>query len=222
LAKQLGVGEQALKGLNDIDSFPFPPDEKIALRFADAMTRAAGQVDDALFSELRSLFSEPQIVELAGVIGAFNYFNRVNNALRMDITLGDPETLMMRIAELLAMAPPDPAAACDLVIELLLQGRWYGSVGIRAKEGERLVRLAHHGTEASAAQDAEGEAVLRSRATRMGASELIVPIRFGAEPVGIIEIRNNHPGLIDDKDRALVERIAGLLAPHLAAHRPPA
>src|SRR5258706_14537815 len=111
----------------------------------------------------------------------------------MDIPLGDPETLMMRIAELLAMAPPDPAAACDLVIELLLQGRWYGSVGIRAKEGERLVRLAHHGTEASAAQDAEGEAGLRSRGTRKGGWGLMGPIRFGAGAGGFLRIPNNKP-----------------------------
>lgn len=197
MAKQFGVSDQALQGLNDIDSFPFPPDEKAALRFADAMTREGGRVDDPLFDELRRHFSEPQIIEIASVIGVFNYFNRVNNALAMDITLTDPEVLALRIAEALATAPSDPAAACDRAADLLRQGRRYGSVSI---------------TSATPAPNA---------ATRMGDRELIVPVRFGAEPVGIIEIRNDHPGSIDDEDRALVERVAGLLAPILGARRPP-
>jgi len=116
------------------------------------------------------------------------------------------------------MAPPDPAAACDLVIELLASGALVRSVGSR-HGGERLVRLAHHGTEASAAQMRRERRCLRSRATDggFGADR---PDPFRRRAGRHHRIRNNHPGLIDDKDRALVERIAGLLAPPLG--RPPA
>ncbi len=221
MAKQFGVSDQALQGLNNIDTFPFPPDEKAALRFADAMTREAGRVDDGLFDELRRHFSEPQIIEIASVIGTFNYFNRVNNALAMDITLTDPEVLALRIAEALATAPPDPAAACDRVVELLRQGRRYGSVGVLARKGDRLVRLAHRGAEPPAAKDATSATLDPDAVTRMGDRELTVPVHFGAELVGVIEIHNDRPGSIDEEDRILVERVAGLLAPLLGARRPP-
>jgi len=50
------------------------------------MTRDAHSVDDELWAELRRYYDEGQIVELAAAIGLFNYFNRFNDALRMEIT----------------------------------------------------------------------------------------------------------------------------------------
>jgi len=50
------------------------------------MTRDAHQVSDAQFAELRRHFDEDEVVELAAVIGLFNYFNRFNDALRMEPT----------------------------------------------------------------------------------------------------------------------------------------
>jgi len=43
-------------------------------------------VDDQLWAELRRSYDDGQIVELAAAIGLFNYFNRFNDALRMEIT----------------------------------------------------------------------------------------------------------------------------------------
>ncbi len=60
--------------------------EKSALRFAEVMTRDAHRISDEQFSELRGFFQEGEIVELAAVIGLFNYFNRFNDALRMEPT----------------------------------------------------------------------------------------------------------------------------------------
>ncbi len=50
------------------------------------MTRDAHSVDDRLWAELRQHFNEGEIVELAAAIGLFNYFNRFNDALRMEPT----------------------------------------------------------------------------------------------------------------------------------------
>ncbi len=50
------------------------------------MTRDAHTVDDQLWTELRQHFDEGEIVELAAAIGLFNYFNRFNDALRMEPT----------------------------------------------------------------------------------------------------------------------------------------
>ena len=64
----------------------FSPAEKAALRLAERMTRDAHSVDDELWSELQQHYDEGQIVELAAAIGMFNYFNRFNDALRMEPT----------------------------------------------------------------------------------------------------------------------------------------
>lgn len=50
------------------------------------MTRDAHQVSDELWAELRSHFQEGEIIELAAAIGLFNYFNRFNDALKMEPT----------------------------------------------------------------------------------------------------------------------------------------
>lgn len=50
------------------------------------MTLDSNHVDDGLWSALRAHFDEAQIVEIASVIGLFNYFNRFNNALAMEPT----------------------------------------------------------------------------------------------------------------------------------------
>jgi alkylhydroperoxidase family enzyme len=50
------------------------------------MTLDSNKVDEELWLSLRAHFDEGQVVELASVIGLFNYFNRFNNALRMEPT----------------------------------------------------------------------------------------------------------------------------------------
>jgi alkylhydroperoxidase family enzyme len=50
------------------------------------MTREPTRVSDATFAELRRHFDEGEIVEIAAVVGLFNYFNRFNEALRMEPT----------------------------------------------------------------------------------------------------------------------------------------
>ena len=62
------------------------PAEKAALRLAETVTRDAHDVSDEQFAELRSFYSEGEIVELLCAIGLFNYFNRFNNALNMEPT----------------------------------------------------------------------------------------------------------------------------------------
>ncbi len=64
----------------------FTPAEKAAIRLAETVTVDANSVSDEQFAELRSFYSEGEIVELLCSIGLFNYFNRFNNALRMEPT----------------------------------------------------------------------------------------------------------------------------------------
>jgi alkylhydroperoxidase family enzyme len=56
------------------------------LRFAERLTLDSNHVDDQLFADLRQHFDQGEIIELAAAIGLFNYFNRFNNALKMEPT----------------------------------------------------------------------------------------------------------------------------------------
>lgn len=47
------------------------------------MTREASRVSDATFEELRRHFDEGEVIEIACVVGVFNYFNRFNEALHV-------------------------------------------------------------------------------------------------------------------------------------------
>jgi uncharacterized peroxidase-related enzyme len=87
LARNLGWSDDQLAHLADWPSrSDFTPAEKAALRLAETVTRNANAVTDEQFAELRSFYSEGEIVELLCAIGLFNYFNRFNNALQMEPT----------------------------------------------------------------------------------------------------------------------------------------
>lgn len=60
--------------------------EQVALRYAEQLTVDAKRVGDDLWNELRVHFDEAQIVELTAAAGLFNFFNRFNDALQIDIT----------------------------------------------------------------------------------------------------------------------------------------
>jgi len=87
LAKGLGWTDDQLTNLaNWATRNDFTPAEKAALRLAETVTHDAHAVTDEQFAELRGFFSEGEIVELLCAVGLFNYFNRFNNALKMEPT----------------------------------------------------------------------------------------------------------------------------------------
>lgn len=87
LAKGLGWSDDQLSNLAQWQQREdFSPAEKTTLRLAETVTRDAHAVTDEQFAELRSHYSEGEIVELLCAIGLFNYFNRFNNALKMEPT----------------------------------------------------------------------------------------------------------------------------------------
>jgi len=88
LAKRFGASEALLDAMYHIDQHAamFTPAERAALAFAERMTTDAHGVDEEVWADLRAHFDEGQIVELAAVIGLFNYFNRFNDALRIQVT----------------------------------------------------------------------------------------------------------------------------------------
>jgi uncharacterized peroxidase-related enzyme len=87
LARNLGWSDEQLAHLADWrERADFTPAEKAALRLAETVTRDAHAVTDEQFAELRSFYSEGEVVELLCAIGLFNYFNRFNNTLKMEPT----------------------------------------------------------------------------------------------------------------------------------------
>ncbi len=87
LARNLGWTDDQLAHLADWPQRnDFTPAEKAALRLAETVTQDAHALTDEQFAGVRSYYSDGEIVELLCAIGLFNYFNRFNNALRMEPT----------------------------------------------------------------------------------------------------------------------------------------
>jgi len=80
----LGISDEKLRALDAYEeSDLFDRRERVALRYADAITRSDQDVDDALFAEVRSLFDEDAIVELTEIIAWENASSKFNRALRI-------------------------------------------------------------------------------------------------------------------------------------------
>ena len=69
-----------------LDEALFSEEELVALELADRMTETGHGVSDELWSRLTRFFEVGEIIELVCAAGLFDYFNRVNNALRTEIT----------------------------------------------------------------------------------------------------------------------------------------
>ena len=85
LARQIGVSEDLLDALYHRDEHQdvFTERELVALRFAEIMTTSARDVDEELWDELQLHFDDGELVELATVIGLFNFFNRFADAFQL-------------------------------------------------------------------------------------------------------------------------------------------
>jgi alkylhydroperoxidase family enzyme len=66
------VAEDKLGQIANYQTSPlFTDRERVALRYADAITWDPTQADDALWAELRRHFSEPELVEIGYAVGVF-------------------------------------------------------------------------------------------------------------------------------------------------------
>ena len=57
--------------------------ERLALEYAELMTRDSNRIPDAFFTRLQGVFSDSEIVELTFHIGFITMLNRFNNALQV-------------------------------------------------------------------------------------------------------------------------------------------
>ena len=87
MARRHGWSDEQIEDLaNFRKRTDFTDAEKAALELAERVTRDPHLVDDDFWNELRKYYDEGEIIELLAAIGLFNYFNRFNDALRMEPT----------------------------------------------------------------------------------------------------------------------------------------
>lgn len=84
MSSELGVSDEKILALDDYAQSPlYSQAERVALRYAEAITLSGEDVDDALFAELRESFDEEQILELTVSIAWENASSKFNRALRI-------------------------------------------------------------------------------------------------------------------------------------------
>jgi AhpD family alkylhydroperoxidase len=85
IAMRLGVTEETLAALDTYDENPlFTPAERVAIRYAEEMTRTPVEVSDELFDELRRHFDERALVDLTAAIALENLHARFNWAFQIE------------------------------------------------------------------------------------------------------------------------------------------
>jgi alkylhydroperoxidase family enzyme len=67
------------------DSELFTEPERVALEYAERMTRTGERVDDVLSERLQRHYSEAQIVELTAAIAFENFRSKFNPALGVEV-----------------------------------------------------------------------------------------------------------------------------------------
>lgn len=87
LGQALGLKDEefdALQGDYRASSL-FDRREKAVLAWSEAMTLNTAKRDDAVWEELRSQFSDAEIVEISLACAMFNMINRLNDSFRTDL-----------------------------------------------------------------------------------------------------------------------------------------
>ncbi len=81
------MSQEVIDRMGDVASHEqFPSREQAVLRLAEQVTRDTKRLSDAQWGDLRQYFEPAEIMELVAVAGLFNFFNRFNDALQVEIT----------------------------------------------------------------------------------------------------------------------------------------
>lgn len=98
LGTKYGLTPQQARAFSDGSwrgSDQFGPTERLVMEYAEQVTRDANSVSDNLFARLRAEFTVAQIVELTLRISLCTFYNKFNQALRIDIE-DDAATALLR------------------------------------------------------------------------------------------------------------------------------
>ncbi len=81
MGRVAGIPDDQLRDLHrHAESDAFTPLEKLAIEYAERLTRTPAEVPEALFATLRDHLTEAQLVELTAAIAWENYRARFNRA----------------------------------------------------------------------------------------------------------------------------------------------
>ena len=84
VGSELGLSDEKILALDHFaESDLYTPEEKVALEYADAMTLSEQDVSDELFTRVKAIYSEAEIIELTEVIAWENASSKFNRALRI-------------------------------------------------------------------------------------------------------------------------------------------
>jgi len=90
LARQKGAAADLVEAVQDRGPRPvvegLEAGWRVALEYADVVHRSGHDVTDELYGRLASAWDPGQIIEITLVIGMTEYFNRFNDALRVEPT----------------------------------------------------------------------------------------------------------------------------------------
>jgi alkylhydroperoxidase family enzyme len=85
VGRDAGITDQQLEALSSFEaSAHFDKREKAVLRYAEGMTLTPAAVSYGVFEEIRTHFSDEQIVELTAAIALENFRARFNCALKVE------------------------------------------------------------------------------------------------------------------------------------------
>jgi len=99
LGQAAGITEEEVIEISSEDcrfSQTLSDGEKLAVRWAEAVTLNTAAADDALYAEMKDCFTDAEIVELTMVSAMFNMINRLNDSLRVPIEDLDEINLIKR------------------------------------------------------------------------------------------------------------------------------
>ncbi len=86
-ARQKGASEIQIAAVqSDFESGPFTEQEKLGFRCVERLHQSARKVDDPFFVQLKSAYTDSQIVELVATAAAFELFPRLVDGLRIPTT----------------------------------------------------------------------------------------------------------------------------------------
>ncbi|MBI4565762.1 MAG: carboxymuconolactone decarboxylase family protein [Planctomycetes bacterium] len=86
LARAAGATDAEIEAVRQGELSAFSDKDAAAIRWGEWITDDSKNIPDAEFEWLRRHYTEGEIVELTSAAGLFNYFNRFNNALHIEIT----------------------------------------------------------------------------------------------------------------------------------------
>jgi|SRR4051794_8730051 alkylhydroperoxidase family enzyme len=78
-----GLSDEEIFAAQTGDASKFPEAEQLLLRLSEQLTATPANVDNALFVELQTHYSEEQLIELAAAIAHENFRARFNRAFEV-------------------------------------------------------------------------------------------------------------------------------------------